>query len=267
MLGVLDAQEAPMAHATPGHFVWYDHLTRDPKGAIAFYAHVFGWTSQPMGESGYTLFAGSQGPMAGTYGLTGKGPTAGAPPHWTANVYVADVDATAAEVQRLGGSVVDGPNDFPGVGRLAVIADPMGVRINLFRPARPTTLHDRTRPGEFTWHELLTTDHESAFAFYSAIFGWKKSRDFDMGPMGKYVIYGIEGADLGGMMTKPKDMPAPPHWLFYVQVAELEAAIERARSKGAKLLNGPEQVPGGARIAQLTDPDGAAFALHEPAKT
>ena len=251
-----------MAHAKSGHFVWYDLLSRDAPAAVAFYSHVVGWTSQPF-EQGYTLFVGSQGPLGGTIGLA---EAMGAPPHWTSNVHVADIDATLAEVRKLGGSVVKEPGDYSKVGRVGIIADPQGAHINLFQPANPMPLHDSTQPGEFTWHELVTSDHESAFAFYSKLFGWKKSRDFDMGAMGKYLIYGADGVDLGGMFTKGKDIPLPPHWLYYVQVADLDASIERAKAKDAKLLNGPMEVPGGARIAQLMDPQGAAFALHEPAK-
>jgi predicted enzyme related to lactoylglutathione lyase len=254
-----------MAHSAPGHFIWYDHLTRDVKAAIAFYTHVVGWNTQPI-EQGYTMFVGSQGPLGGTIELPEAASKTGAPPHWTGNVHVADIDATVAEVRKLGGKVFKEPSDYPKVGKIAVIGDPQGAAIHLFQPANPMTLHDSTRPGEFTWHELVTTDHESGFVFYSKVFGWKKSRDFDMGAMGKYLIYGMDGADLGGMFTKPKDMPAPPHWLYYVQVADLDAAVARAKAKDAKLLNGPMEVPGGARIAQLVDPQGAAFALHEAAK-
>jgi predicted enzyme related to lactoylglutathione lyase len=254
-----------MALATPGRFVWYDHMTLDTKAAIAFYTHVLGWTSQPF-EHGYTMFAGSQGPMAGAVELPEQARKMGAPPHWTSNVCVADVDATVAEARKLGGKVFVEPSDFGKVGRLAVIADPHGATINLFKPFDPMTLHDTTTPGEFTWHELVTTDHEAAFAFYAKLFGWKKTRDFDMGAMGKYLIYGADGTDLGGVFTKPKDMPAPAHWLYYVEVSDLDAALRRAKTKDAKLLNGPMEVPGGARIAQLADPQGAAFALHEQAK-
>jgi len=38
------------------------------------------------------------------------------------------------------------------------------------------------------------------------------------------------------------------------------------RAGGGKLMNGPMEVPGGAHIAQLRDPQGAVFALHENAK-
>jgi predicted enzyme related to lactoylglutathione lyase len=254
-----------MADAGAGSFVWYDLLTTDPKAAVAFYAHVVGWETQALGPE-YTMFAASQGPLAGATTLPAAAQKGGAPPHWTSNVKVADVDATVAEAKKLGGRILTEPSDYPNVGRLAFIADPQGAVINVFKPNQAMTSRDTSRPGEFTWGELLTTDHEAAFRFYAALFGWKKQRDFDMGPMGKYLIYGIGDKDLGGMFTKPKEMPAPPHWLYYVQVADLDAAIQRAKTKGAKLLNGPMEVPGGARIAQLDDPQGAGFALHELAK-
>jgi predicted enzyme related to lactoylglutathione lyase len=129
-----------------------------------------------------------------------------------------------------------------------------------------TKTRDASKPGEFTWSELLTVDHETAFRFYAALFGWKRQRDFDVGPIGKYLIFGVGDQDMGGMFTKPKQKLAPPHWLYYGEVADLDAAIERAKAKGATLLNGPMVVPGGARIAQLDDPQGAGFALHELAK-
>jgi predicted enzyme related to lactoylglutathione lyase len=54
----------------------------------------------------------------------------------------------------------------------------------------------------------------------------------------------------------------PPMWLYYTEVANLDAAMERAKKRGANLMNGPLDVPGG-RIAQFMDPQGAAFALHQ----
>jgi predicted enzyme related to lactoylglutathione lyase len=254
-----------MTDSNVGRFVWYDLMTERPDAAIAFYGHVVGWTPQPF-EQGYTMFVGSQGPVGGTVQLPDAMKKMGAPPHWTSNVQVANADATVAKVRELGGRVYAEPKDYPKVGRLAVIADPQGATINVFQPNDPMKVHDSTKPGEFTWSELLTSDHEAAFRFYSTLFGWKKQRDHDMGPMGKYLIYGVGNKDLGGMFTKSKDMPMPPAWLYYVEVADLDAAVARAKSKDARLLNGPMEVPGGARIAQLADPQGAAFALHEQAR-
>ena len=40
------------------------------------------------------------------------------------------------------------------------------------------------KPGHFGWRELHAGDRETAFAFYSGLFGWTKADTFDMGPMG-----------------------------------------------------------------------------------
>ncbi len=66
-------------------------------------------------------------------------------------------------------------------------------------------------------------------------------------------------------MTTPKDAPMPPMWLFYASTSDLDAAVKRATGKGAKITNGPMDVPGG-RVAQLVDPQGAAFALHQASR-
>jgi predicted enzyme related to lactoylglutathione lyase len=255
-----------MTESNKGRIVWHELLTSDPKAAMAFYTHVVGWKTQSW-DNDYTMWVGDQGPLGGTMTLPEPAKKMGAPPHWTSHVEVANVDATVAEVKKRGGHIYVEPQDVPKVGRFAVIGDPQGASISIMSSAEPMAPHDSTKPGEFCWAELVTTNHEAAFRFYSELFGWEKLSDFDMGAMGKYLLWGKGGKQLGGMFTKSKDMPMPAAWLYYIQVGDLEAAVERATSKGGKLLNGPMEVPGGARIAQLMDPQGAAFALHvEPKK-
>jgi predicted enzyme related to lactoylglutathione lyase len=255
-----------MASANVGRFVWHELLTSDPKAAAAFYTDVVGWKTQAYDKGDYTMWVAEQGPLGGLMVLPEEAKKMGAPPHWTAYVEVESPDATIAEVRKRDGRVYVEPQEVPDIGRFAVIADPQGATISIIKSAREMAQHDVTKPGEFCWGELLTTSHEAAFAFYSAVFGWEKISDFDMGPMGKYLIYGKGGKQMGGMFTKSKDMPMPPAFLHYAQVPDLDASIARAKAKGAKLMNGPMEVPGGARIAQLMDPQGAAFALHEEPK-
>ena len=50
----------------------------------------------------------------------------GVPPNWLPYVGVRDVDATARDVTRLGGTVLHEPAGIPGLGRFAVIRDPPG---------------------------------------------------------------------------------------------------------------------------------------------
>ncbi len=255
-----------MTSKNVGRFVWYELMTSDPKGAIAFYSEVVGWKTQPWEGSDYTMWMSEQGPIGGVMQLPDEAKKMGAPPHWISNVEVENVDKTIAKVKELGGKVLSGPNEMPKVGRFAVIADPQGATIAAFQPEQSMTPHDRQKQGEFCWSELLTTDQNAAFDFYSKVFGWEKIAEHDMGPMGVYLLYGKNGEQWGGMFTKPKEMQMPPSFLYYVETSNLDASLERAKKSGAKVLNGPMEVPGGARIVQLLDPQGVAFALHQVKK-
>jgi predicted enzyme related to lactoylglutathione lyase len=148
------------------------------------------------------------------------------------------------------------------VGRFAVIADRQGAFLSIFQPTSDMALHDASKPGEFCWSELVTSDSAAAFAFYAKLFGWKVIDEMNMGDMGTYRVFGLGDVRVGGMMTAPKGSKMPPTWGYYTQVSNLQAAIERATKRGAKVINGPMEVPGGASIAQLVDPQGAVFALH-----
>ena len=150
---------------------------------------------------------------------------------------------------------------------MAVLADPQGTVFAVYTPEAPTPSSDTPALGEFSWHELATTDPAAALGFYSALFGWEKTNSFDMGPeSGLYQMYGWGGKSMGGIYKKPADMPAPPNWLPYAMVANADQAAARATAAGGQIVNGPMEVPGGDRIAVILDPQGAAFAVHSKAK-
>jgi hypothetical protein len=167
------------------------------------------------------------------------------------------------KVRKLGGKVLKDPETMPSVGRFALIQDPQGAHLAVFTPSGEMGLHDDSKHGEFSWNELMTTDHTAAFSFYNQIFGWEKLQSHDMGPMGEYLIYGAHGKTLGGMFTRGEDMPMPSAWIYYIHVDDLDGAVARVKENGGQIVNGPMEVPGGDRIAQGIDPQGAFFALHE----
>src|SRR5205085_9119861 len=101
------------------------------------------------------------------------------------------------------------------------------------------------------------------FAFYSKLFGWTKADAIDMGPMGTYQLFSTGNGPVGGMMTKTPQTPAP-FWLYYFNVSGIDAARERVKTAGGKVINGPMEVPGGSWILQGLDPQGAMFALVGP---
>ena len=246
-----------------GYFCWYDLSTTDIGAASAFYTGVMGWKIGPWGnEPGkmpYAHMETAQGQMGGITLLQEQAKAMGAPPNWMGYVCVDDVDATAAKAVARGGKLYVAM-DIAGTGRIAVIADPDGAAIALYKPLHDEPLHDASQPGEFNWRELMTSDNKVAFTFYEALFGWQKLGEMDMGPMGTYLLFGLGDKQLGGMMNRPKEMPVSA-WAYYVMIADLDAALAKATATGAQLMNGPMPVPGGARVVQMRDPQGAFFAL------
>ncbi len=128
------------------------------------------------------------------------------------------------------------------------------------RPEKPAP----TTTGVVSWHELYAGQgQERAFEFYQRQFGWQTIELMDMGPMGTYQMFGRAGMTLGGMMNLPPGAPQPPAWLYYTRVADLAAAMERAKANGGTVIMGPQEVPGGDTICICIDPQGAAFAMHQ----
>jgi predicted enzyme related to lactoylglutathione lyase len=245
-----------------GRFIWYELMTPDTGGAKSFYSDVVGWTCDDSAMPGYTIV----GPGVGMGGIMETPPEAkamGIPPNWTGYVAVDDVDAAADKAKQLGGAVRVEPTDIPGIGRFAVIADPTGAVIAIMTPLPmdpPRPQPEANAPGHTSWRELYAGDLEKASAFYGELFGWRKDSDMDMGPMGTYRLFANQDGQVGGMMTKPDQVPVPA-WLYYFQVGDIDQAEARVKAGGGQVLNGPMEVPGGGWIIQGQDPQGAMFAL------
>ena len=56
---------------------------------------------------------------------------------------------------------------------------------------------------------------------------------------------------------------AQPMFRSVARVPDIQAAVKAATSGGGQLHNGPMEIPGGDLVAQLSDPQGAPFALHQ----
>ena len=251
-----------------GHFVWHDLMTTDTDGAKAFYGKVAGWSTQAWeGPMPYTLWTNNGAPLGGVMPLNDDMRKMGMPASWLPSVGVDNVDDSVARAEKLGGKTVAPAMDIPGAGRYALIQDPQGVTIAMFSPDGQMGGDDNgpgIRPpqkGDFSWHELSTSDSVAAFDFYSKLFGWEKTGEFDMGKMGVYLMYGQGGVPYGGMMTRTPEMP-PPYWLCYIMVDDAKASAETIKAAGGNIMMGPHEVPGGDWIAIATDPQGAATAVH-----
>jgi len=246
-----------------GRFVWYELMATDVKAAKAFYADVVGWGARDASMPGlaYSLFTVADAPVAGLMNLPEDARRAGVTPHWIGYVGVDDVDAAVERIEQLGGAVYVPPTDVPNISRFSVVADPQMATLALVKGLKPSQAQaaELNASGRVGWHELLAADWEKAFAFYGELFGWQKA-EAHAGAMGVYQQFSVGEETIGGMFTKPPTLPLP-FWLYYFNVADIEAAAKRVEAGGGQILYGPMVVPGGAWIVHCTDPQGAIFGL------
>ena len=241
---------------TTGAIVWYELLSTDPKGSLAFYPEVVGWKTEAWGNQDYTMFVGAQGALGGVARLPEQAQKMGAPTYWQANIQVDSLDASVAKVKQLGGNVIVS-EAVPTVGRFAVITDPQGAVIALFSPRRRWRRTTSRRPASSrgTSSTRPTTRRHSRST--AQIAGWERLGSFDMGPMGDVLAVGPrrQAARRHDEEAQGDGAAAAP-WLFYITTPDLDAALARAQARGAKLLNGPMEVPGGQRVVQMMDSAG-----------
>lgn len=117
-----------------GDFIWSELLSPAPADAAAFYADClrYGVETMDMGALGiYRVLKVGETGIAGVMPmpLGAKGPA-----HWLPYLRSTEIDAAAARAQAMGATLHLPPTDIGGVGRIAVLADPQGASIALFRP-------------------------------------------------------------------------------------------------------------------------------------
>ena len=119
--------------------------------------------------------------------------------------------------------------------------------------------------GNFVWYELMTTDTKAAQAFYADVVGWK-AQDAGMPGMDYTLFYA--GSDMAaGLMEQPEDarkMGAPPSWLGYVGVDDVDAATAKAKGLGATVYVEPRDIPNVGRFSVIADPQMAVIPLFTP---
>lgn len=250
------------AYGTP---IWYELVSPDPGASRTFYDKVLGWEIDAESSAGmdYRMIATGNGNVGGVMRLTDEMATGGATPKWLFYIGVEDVDATAAEITAAGGSVLMPPWSIPGIGRLAVVADPQGIPFYIMRgdSDEASTAFDGAGIGKCAWNELVTSDQASANTFYAKLFGWTYPDKMTMpGDSGDYVFVHASDGEIGATMQR-QSPEQPLGWQFYFRAPDLEASAAAVRDGGGAVLMGPHEVPGGDRIIVATDPQGVVFGV------
>lgn len=233
-------------------FCRYQLRTTDVTAARGFYTQVLG--PQLWGA------AVSVAP------LPERAAAQGAPPHWLGHIGTPAVAETAARIVALGGQQLGPLQPGTNGAAFALLRDPFGAVVALGAET------EVSQPSAIAWHQLITQDHERAFAWYAGLFGWTATEAVNLGPETGMVTgrqqrfaWDESRSSVGGVADTARLAHVHAQWLFHFGVADLDAAMATVRACGGQGL-GPLQLPGGDRAAPCEDPQGGAFGLYQFAR-
>jgi predicted enzyme related to lactoylglutathione lyase len=244
-------RDTPWPAGTP---CWVDIAVPDVAAATAFYGEVLGWSFVDTGEQ----FGNYHIAQVGGRAVAAVGPVMeeGQPSFWTPYLATADADGTAELITEHGGTLLFDPMDIPGNGRMCVALDPTGAAFGIWQSAGMHGFGIANEPGAVTWNDARVGDLDRAKEFYAAVFGYTYE---DVPGADGYATMYVDGNPVGGIVGTPEGVPS--HWLTYVSVADVDAAMAVADRAGATVLMPAEDSDFG-RIGIFNDPVGATLALH-----
>lgn len=247
-----------MTQSKAGQVVWHDLFTPNRERSMAFYARVANWSYQVERAKDFAWGGGEKDFVLAQSGDEAGAGLAETPPGqsngWIAYIEVADVDAAVQRVDTLGGKLIRDPFEVSGVGRNALVRDPLGALFGLSLSRHRFPVPRR----QFGPEVYLGNGNDFPDVFYAELLGWRVSPKQDR-----------EGATLLGPSGGPVAVQHPAvwpisanaAWVPSIRVASVSDASRVAETCGAH----PASV-GGDRVARsqslvLRDPDGTPFAL------
>ncbi|MEU3064868.1 VOC family protein [Streptomyces subrutilus] len=252
----------------PGTPCWIDLMVPDQQAALDFYRDLFGWQGEigPPEQGGYSVCTLKGKPVAGimrAMNPDGSVPDPMPPTVWTTYLSTDGIDATLKSVTDARGRTLAGPMDVMDLGRMAVVADPTGAVFGLWEPRSFDGAGIVNEHGALIWSELSTGDTGAAGAFYSSVLPVTTAPTEMPGAEG-YIEIRVDGRAVGGMMdleALPDGTPA--NWLPYFAVDDVDSVQAAAVRADGNVLAPACDSPAG-RMAVLTDPQGAPFAVITP---
>lgn len=110
------------------------------------------------------------------------------------------------------------------------------------------------------WTEIPVRNLDKAVDFYNSVFGWSMTIDRSFPePM---AVLGNAMAGAGGNLFEGEPASGGAGNRIHIEVADLAAAMDRAKAAGAKIGVGPVDIPPG-KFTFIEDLDGNTIGLFE----
>ncbi|MEV8066238.1 VOC family protein [Streptomyces sp. NPDC085995] len=289
------------ARRRPGTPCWVSLMAHSMTTAQAFYGELFGWEFRP-GPDRLRPYVRAVLAGRDVAGIGRLPPDLPLPVAWTPYLASDDVDLTAETVRRCGGTIGVGPLETGDAGRLAIGSDPSGAVFGLWQAPAHRGTDQGGGPGTPVWHELHTFETANVAKFYATLFDYGTERrepdaelgsgtgsGSESGPESRsraesrsgsgsgsrsgsrtgascddHVTLSLAGRPVAALHGAGAELPRArgSHWLTYFAVADAYASLDRLTALGGRVLAPPRDT-GRGRVATVTDPEGARFALLE----
>jgi len=248
----------PTGQYRPGQVVWHDLLTDDVEGAKLFYGRLFGWSFQE--HNNYTLVLNKNEPIAGIIHNSSvkEGPRRAC---WVTCISAADVNDQVKGIEKIGGKVIQVPEEIANRGSYCIVSDPKGAPLVLLRSASGDPDQVEPRMNGWMWDELWTSDPNAVLSFYKRL-GDYSAQQVNPEEHGEpYWILVKNDKWQAGVTTIPFE-DVPPQWVPVIRVVDPIAVADRAGTLGGKVLLKPDRSENDEDVALIKDPSGAIFMVQ-----
>jgi predicted enzyme related to lactoylglutathione lyase len=256
-------EPASQEHHT-GKLIFVELATPDLSAAKKFYAGLFGWTFNDIQGNGIEY---SEAFLDGrrVAGLIHKKLPDGKQrqPAWLSFFAVGDVDAAKELALQNAAKVLFEPHSIPDRGRVAVLSDPQGAVFAVLASSSGDPSDALAAPGEWIWTSLITSDPDSAAAFYQKLFDYEVF-ELPASKGAQHLLLASDNYARASVNTLPANRPkARSHWLNYVRVEDTVKMTAKVVALGGRVLVEPRIDRHGGKVAVVADPFGAPFGLLE----